>query len=88
MRNLNEHTITDAVVARFADTPDPRIRQIMTSLVRHLHSFARDVRLTEDEWMRGIEFLTATGSPLSPFTLQRTRHGSPLAPFATSSPCA
>jgi len=61
MRNLNEHTITDAVVARFADTPDPRTKQIMTSLVRHLHAFARDVRLTEDEWMRGIQFLTATG---------------------------
>ena len=61
MRNLSEHTITDAVIARLVDTPDPRIRQIMTSLVRHLHAFAREVRLTEAEWMRGIEFLTATG---------------------------
>ena len=46
MRNLNEHTITDAVVARFADTTDRRTRYIMTSLVRHLHAFAREVRLT------------------------------------------
>jgi hydroxyquinol 1,2-dioxygenase len=61
MRNLNEHTITDAVVARFAATPDRRTREIMTSLVRHLHAFARDVRLSEAEWIRGIEFLTATG---------------------------
>src|SRR5438552_5928 len=61
MRNLNEHTITDAVVARLVDTPDPRTRYIMTSLVRHLHAFAREVRLTEAEWMRGIQFLTATG---------------------------
>ena len=61
MRNLNEHTITDAVIARLADTPDPRTKEIMTSLVRHLHAFARDVRLTEAEWMRGIQFLTATG---------------------------
>jgi hydroxyquinol 1,2-dioxygenase len=61
MRNLNEHTITDAVIARLADAPDARVREIMTSLVRHLHAFAREVRLTEAEWMRGIEFLTATG---------------------------
>ena len=61
MRNLNEHTITDAVVARLVDTPDPRTRYIVTSLVRHLHAFAREVRLTEAEWLRGIQFLTATG---------------------------
>ena len=61
MRNLNEHSITDAVIARLADTPDVRTKEIMTSLVRHLHAFARDVRLTEAEWMRGIQFLTATG---------------------------
>jgi hydroxyquinol 1,2-dioxygenase len=61
MRNLNEHTITDAVIARLVDTPDPRTRYIMTSLVRHLHAFAREVRLTEAEWLRGIQFLTATG---------------------------
>ncbi len=61
MRNVNQHTITDAVIARLADTPDPRLKQIMSSLVRHLHDFAREVQLTEDEWMAGIEFLTATG---------------------------
>ena len=61
MRNLNQDTITQAVIARFADTPDPRLKEIMTSLVQHLHSFAREVKLTEDEWMRGIEFLTAVG---------------------------
>ncbi len=61
MRNLNQDTITQAVIARFAGTPDPRLKEIMTSLVQHLHAFAREVRLTEDEWMTGIEFLTATG---------------------------
>jgi hydroxyquinol 1,2-dioxygenase len=61
MRNLNEHTITDAVIARLADTPDPRTHEILTSLVRHLHAFAREVRLTEAEWKCGIRFLTATG---------------------------
>nr|BAM65762.1 hydroxyquinol 1,2-dioxygenase [Ralstonia pickettii] len=61
MRNLDEDTITQAVLARLADTPDPRVREIVASLVRHLHDFARDVRLTEAEWLQGIRFLTATG---------------------------
>ena len=61
MRNVNQDTITDAVVARLDDTPDPRLKEIMTSLVRHLHSFAREVKLTEAEWFKGIEFLTRTG---------------------------
>ena len=61
MRNLNQDTITQAVIDRLADTPDPRLKRIMTSLVQHLHAFAREVKLTEAEWMQGIEFLTATG---------------------------
>ncbi len=61
MRNLNQDTVTQAVIARFAQTPDPRLKQIMTSLVQHLHAFARDVKLTEAEWFAGIEFLTQVG---------------------------
>ena len=61
MRNLNQDTITQAVIARLATTPDPRLKEIMTSLVQHLHAFAREVKLTEEEWMKGIQFLTATG---------------------------
>jgi hydroxyquinol 1,2-dioxygenase len=61
MRNLTQDNITQAVIARFADTPDPRLKQIVTSLVQHLHAFARDVKLTEGEWLQGIQFLTRTG---------------------------
>jgi hydroxyquinol 1,2-dioxygenase len=61
MRNLNEHNITEAALARLAHTPDPRLREIMSSLVTHLHAFAKEVRLTEDEWLHGIQFLTAVG---------------------------
>jgi len=61
VRNLDQYNITQAVIARFAQTPDPRLKEIMTSLVQHLHAFAREVKLTEAEWMQGIEFLTATG---------------------------
>ncbi|MGZ5184177.1 MAG: DUF6537 domain-containing protein [Caldimonas sp.] len=52
MRNLNQHTITEAVLERHANTADPRLAQIMTGLVRHLHEFAREVALTEDEWFK------------------------------------
>ena len=61
MRNLNQDNITQAVIASFADAGTPRLQQIMTSLVQHLHAFARDVKLTEEEWFQGIEFLTQCG---------------------------
>ena len=61
MRNLNQDTITQTVIARFAATPEARLKELMTSLVQHLHAFAREVKLTEAEWLAGIEFLTATG---------------------------
>lgn len=60
-RDFNEHSITDAVVERFAATPDPRLKQILTSLVRHAHDFVRDVELTQDEWFAAIQFLTRVG---------------------------
>jgi hydroxyquinol 1,2-dioxygenase len=56
-----EDELVERVVRSFGDCPDPRLKQVMTSLVRHLHAFARDVRLTEQEWATGIEFLTAAG---------------------------
>lgn len=61
MNHLNQDTLTQAVIERLANTPNPRLKVILTSLVTHLHAFVRDVRLTEEEWFQGIEFLTATG---------------------------
>jgi len=61
MRNLDEHTITQAVLERFSNTPEPRLKEIIFSLVQHLHDFAREVRLTEEEWLEGIKFLTRAG---------------------------
>jgi hydroxyquinol 1,2-dioxygenase len=61
VRNLDEDTVTQAVIARLAETPDPRLRQVMTGLVQHLHAFAREVRLTEAEWFEAVRFLTAVG---------------------------
>ncbi len=54
-----EQGVTEEVVASFGR--DDRLAEIMRSLTTHLHAFARDVRLTQDEWTRGIEFLTRTG---------------------------
>ena len=65
MRNIDEHTITEAVLQSLAGTKDARLKQIMTSLVTHLHDFVRDVKLTEAEWQAGIAFLTATGQKCS-----------------------
>jgi hydroxyquinol 1,2-dioxygenase len=65
MRNIDEHNITEAVIARFAICPDPRLKQILASLVTHLHDFVRETKLTEDEWMQGIRFLTDTGQACS-----------------------
>lgn len=61
MRNLNEANLTDAALARLEGAPDARFKQIMTSLIRHLHGFIRETELTEQEWLTGIQFLTATG---------------------------
>ncbi len=61
MRNLTEANITDAVIQTFENTPDARLKEIMTGLVKHLHAFIREVNLTEEEWLAGIQFLTATG---------------------------
>lgn len=64
-RRTTEDDITTQVVQRFESTPDPRLREIMQSLVKHLHAFAKEVRLTEQEWFAGIEFLTAVGKKCS-----------------------
>jgi protocatechuate 3,4-dioxygenase beta subunit len=61
MRQFTEATLTEAVIARLKEVGDPRFRQIMASAIKHLHAFARDVQLTEEEWFEAIRFLTATG---------------------------
>jgi hydroxyquinol 1,2-dioxygenase len=61
MRNLNQDNITQAFLARLVDMPENRLKTILVNLVQHLHQFARETKLTEEEWMQGIEFLTATG---------------------------
>ena len=59
--DFTEETAADAVIESFAETPDPRLRELLNSLVRHLHAFVRETEPTIAEWERAIEFLTATG---------------------------
>jgi hydroxyquinol 1,2-dioxygenase len=61
MRHIDEDTITQAVIARHAGAVDPRLREVATSLVQHLHAFARDVKLSEGEWAEGVRFLADCG---------------------------
>ena len=61
MQMVTEDNITELAAQRWGTAHDPRLAEVLTSLVRHLHDFARDVRLTEDEWMAAIQWLTSTG---------------------------
>ena len=74
--NKNAHTIenlydatdliTDEVLKRYENTPDPRLRQIMLSLVKHIHSFAKEVKLSANEWAFAMQFLEETGKWCGP----------------------
>lgn len=58
---VTEENLTDIVMKRWEDIDDPRLRQIMGSLIKHLHGFVRDIEPTEAEWFRAIQWLTDTG---------------------------
>jgi hydroxyquinol 1,2-dioxygenase len=61
MSDNTKEQITQNVLDSIAQTPNTRLKEIMISLIRHLHAFVREVELTEEEWMSGIQFLTRTG---------------------------
>ena len=61
MRNVTKDNITDVFMGYISEDADPRLREVMASLVKHLHSFAKEVNLTHDEWNLGLEFLEKSG---------------------------
>ncbi|MGW3242233.1 dioxygenase family protein [Streptomyces sp. NPDC001070] len=65
MRDLTDDTITEAVIATVRDAKDARLAEILQALVRHVHDFVRETGLTEEEWARGVDFLTRTGQKCS-----------------------
>jgi hydroxyquinol 1,2-dioxygenase len=60
-QHAREAALVERVLASFAGTPDPRTRELVEALTRHLHAFLRETRLTEEEWWRAIQFLTEVG---------------------------
>ncbi len=66
MAEFDASTITQAVIDRMADCQDARFKQLMTGLVTHLHDYIREVKLTEAEWLRAIQFLTDVGKTCTP----------------------
>lgn len=64
--NLTEQTLTAAVQQTFETSTDPRFREVFTCLVQHVHDFAREVRLTGDEWFTAMDFLERTGKISTP----------------------
>ena len=60
-RDLADEDLTQAVLDSFAHSKSERFQAVMQSLVRHLHAFVSEVQLTEEEWFKGIDFLTRTG---------------------------
>jgi hydroxyquinol 1,2-dioxygenase len=61
MQLVTEDNITELAKQRWATAHDERSRELLTGLVQHLHDFAREVRLTEPEWMAAIQWLKRTG---------------------------
>ena len=66
IRKLTPDSITEAVLEQMAQTPDPRLKEIMFAAIRHLHAFARETNLTPAEWIKGIEFMTEVGKMCTP----------------------
>ena len=61
IRRFSEKKLTGEVLYRIRNTKNKRLKQVMTSFIEHMHSFVRDVKPTQDEWFKGIKFLTETG---------------------------
>src|SRR3954451_12937275 len=61
MQLVTEDNITELARQRWATAHDERTRELLTALVQHLHDFAREVRLSEAEWMAAVQWLTRTG---------------------------
>jgi hydroxyquinol 1,2-dioxygenase len=61
MAYATEQNLTDLVTERWSDTPDPRLRQVVTALVKHMHAFVRETEPTQDEFFAAVDFLTRTG---------------------------
>lgn len=74
LKNLTTANITENVHRINSQCADPRLKYIMERLVTHLHDFARETRLSFDEWMAGIQFLTQVGQTCTDVRQVRRSH--------------
>lgn len=61
MKAITESNITATVLRRLEEASDPRVKEVMSAAIRHIHDFVREVKLTTGEWKAGIDFLTDVG---------------------------
>jgi len=61
MRTVNESNITETFLSYFGPDTDPRLREVMTALSQHLHDFAKETKLTHEEWQAGVKFMQWAG---------------------------
>lgn len=66
MRTVTSENITDTFIDYFGEGTDPRVREVMESLSRHLHAFAKETKLTHKEWQIGLDILRQAGNISSP----------------------
>lgn len=62
---FEEESSADVVLARMGENVDPRLKQVMESIVRHLHEAVKEIRPSHEEWLQAISFLTRTGQMCS-----------------------
>jgi len=66
MRNVTSDNITETFLGYFGEDTDPRLKEIMTSLAKHLHAFAKETELTHEEWGKGLDILRSAGAITTP----------------------
>jgi len=62
MRNVTADNITETFLGYFGDDTDPRLKEVMESLSKHLHAFAKETKITHEEWQKGLDILRRAGS--------------------------
>ena len=67
MAYVTEQNLTDIVLDRWQQIPDPRMRQIMQAAIKHLHAFVREVEPTGQEWFTTIDLLLCPVMPCPAF---------------------
>lgn len=66
MASRFDPNFTQNVINAIGPKATPRTREVMSSLIRHVHDFAREVELTIDEWMMGVQFINSIGQISTP----------------------